>query len=87
MVEKRSRKFNLIPFLTSIILVLCIPFIFDMKIIASGVEYRGFPFDWLAVYPGNGFSFKGLGFLVDVVVFYWLITLLIKKLKKKREKS
>ncbi|PSL40911.1 hypothetical protein B0H99_10343 [Planomicrobium soli] len=86
MVEKRSRKLNLIPFLTSVILVLCIPYIFDMKTITLGMEYRGFPFNWLAVYPSNGISFKGLGFLVDVVVFYWLMTLLINKLKKKRGK-
>lgn len=85
--RKKTRKFNLIAFLISIILVVCIPFIFDMKTITSGVEYRGFPVDWLALYPNNGFSFKGLGFLVNVIVFYWLIKLLMSKLKKKREIS
>lgn len=85
--RKKTRKFNLIAFLMSIILVVCIPFIFDMKTITSGVEYRGFPVDWLALYPNNGFSFKGLGFLVNVIVFYWLIKLLMSKLKKKREIS
>lgn len=82
MIGKKLGKINLFVLFISVTLVVFIPFIFNIKTIASGVEYRGFPFDWLALYPSNGFSFKGLGFLFNVLVFYLLIMLSGKILKK-----
>lgn len=81
MVEKAG-KFNLFALLASITFVVLIPFVFDMKTITSGAEYRGFPFDWLAIYPNNGFSFKGFGFWLNVMLFYLFINIFIKKLRK-----
>ena len=84
---KKAGKFNLFALIASIAFVLFIPFVFDMKTIASGAEYRGFPFDWLAIYPNIGFSFKGLGFLLNVILFYLFMNIFINKMKEKRANS
>lgn len=92
MFKEKEKIVKLIILLVSVILVLCIPFIFDMKVVDSeNIEYRGFPIDWLAIYHNdgykNGYSFKGFGFLLDVVLFYLFIKFVVNRFKKNREKK
>lgn len=85
--DKKKKGINWVVALISILLVVFLPFVFDLKITDSGTEFRGFPFDWLAIYPNNGYSFKGMGFLANIVIFYWLLNLVTKRARKKRELS
>ena len=84
--EHKNRS-KLMVLAVSILLVVCIPFVFDLKIITSEVEFRGFPFDWLTIYRTdgykNGYSFNGFGFLLNVIVFYLVLTFVFKRGGKK----
>lgn len=37
----------------------------------SGADYRGFPIDWLVLHGHHAFEFLWLGFILDVVIFYF----------------
>ena len=73
--------------LVSVVLVVCLPFVFDLKIITSEGEFRGFPFDWLTIHRNagykNGYSFNGFGFLLNVIIFYLVLTFVLKRVGKK----
>jgi len=82
-----KKKINLSLVVISTLLVVSIPFIFDMKTTVASVEFRGFPFDWIATYPSNGFSFKGLGFLADIIIWYFVLSLVVNLFKKRSAPS
>lgn len=87
MVDKRI---NLWILFISIVLVICIPFINGSREnlnVYEGkedflIDIYGFPFDWLHLYPNNGFSFLGIGFIGNIIFFYYAIKILIWLYKK-----
>jgi len=85
--HKKNKRINRVVLLISVLMVVGIPYVFDLKTSTSNAEFRGFPVDWLALYPDNGFSFKGMGFLVNVIFFYVALTFMVKRVSKKGESS
>ena len=84
--EPKNRS-KLMVLAVSMLLVICLPFVFDLKTTTSNGEVRGVPFDWLAVYPNNGFSFKGLGFLADILIWYFVLRLVMNLFNKRKATS
>lgn len=83
--ELKRKKYNIYILVFSIILVICIPFINGSREnlnIDGYKNFYGFPFDWLHLYPNNGFSFLWIGFIVNIVIFYYFIKILIWLYKK-----
>lgn len=87
--EVKSKKRDLWIILLSTIIVICLPFIFgSRKNLNINREQEnligiyGFPFDWLNLYTNKGFSFLGIGFLVNIIFFYLVIKILIWIYKK-----
>ncbi|TFD96626.1 hypothetical protein [Jeotgalibacillus sp. R-1-5s-1] len=79
-----NRKLKILIWSTSFILVILIPFIFNIRIFQGAAAYIGFPFDWLVFYPNNGYSFQGMGFLLNLLIFYLLIKALILRVNRKK---
>jgi len=52
----------------------------------SGVDYRGFPIDWLVLHGHHAFEFLWLGFILDVVIFYFLLRMLLGLYKRVMKK-
>jgi hypothetical protein len=80
-VGKNNTEIDKWVLIASILLVVCVPFIFEGKKI-SNTTYLGFPFDWLTLYPNNGYSFQTIGFILNIIVFYFVIKILMKIYKK-----
>ena len=80
--ELKRKKYNIYILVFSIILVVCIPFINGSRDVDGYENFYGFPFDWLHLYPNNGFSFLWIGFIVNIVIFYYFIKILIWLYKK-----
>ncbi len=53
----------------------------------SDADYRGFPIDWLVLHGHHTFEFLWLGFILDVVIFYFLLKMLLRLYKRVMEKS
>ncbi|WP_155590927.1 hypothetical protein [Lysinibacillus cavernae] len=84
-----NKKINKWLLLISIILVICLPFILGSREnlnVHGDREYLkaiyGFPFDWLHLYPNNRFSFLWIGFILNIMFFYYMIKLFIWIYKK-----
>ena len=84
---KKGKKINLFVLIVSLIIVILIPFLLGFRESASviyeyrenpGDKYFGFPFDWLVLYPNNGYSFLGIGFIINVILFYFVIKFLVR---------
>lgn len=41
-------------------------------------DYLGFPFDWLVFYPNKGYGFLGVGFILNIVIFFLIVKALSK---------
>lgn len=82
-----DKKLNLWIIFLSIILVICLPFIIGKREnyndnLENLIGIYGFPFDWLHIYANKGFSFLGIGFIVNIIFFYFVIKSLIWIFKK-----
>lgn len=78
------KKYNIYILVFSIVLVISLPFINGSRENLNSGGYKnflvgiyGFPFDWLHLYPNNGFSFLWIGFIVNIIIFYYIIRILI----------
>lgn len=88
--EGGNKKISIWILIISIVLVICIPFINgsreNLNVYGGQENYLtgiyGFPFDWLHLYPNNGFSFLWLGFMFNIIFFYYVIKILIRIYKK-----
>ncbi|MFJ7371355.1 hypothetical protein ACIQVU_18310 [Lysinibacillus sp. NPDC098008] len=82
--KDKSSVYKIWIIIISIVLVICIPFISGSR---DGREdfikaIYGFPADWLYLYTNGGFSFLGIGFIVNIIFFYYMIKILIWAYKK-----
>ena len=73
-------KLKILILFFSVSLVILIPLIFDLKEDTYG-GYYGFPVDWLVLYP-NGFGFLWIGFILDVVIFYFVTKTIVSIFNK-----
>lgn len=83
--EVKYKKTNFWIIILSIVLVFTLPFIIGSRenFLSENVKaIYGFPFDWLHLYTNKGFSFLGIGFLVNIIFFYFVIKILIWIYKK-----
>jgi len=85
----KSKRNNVCFLIISIVLVIFIPFGYERKEnfnVYSGKEnlkeIYGFPFDWLHLYPNSGFSFLWIGFIVNIIFFYYGLKILTRIYKK-----
>lgn len=53
----------------------------------SDADYRGFPIDWLVLHGHHAFEFLLWGFILDVVIFYFLLKMLLRLYKRVMKKS
>nr|WGD98480.1 hypothetical protein P5627_05170 [Bacillus safensis] len=53
----------------------------------SDANYRGFPIDWLVLHGHHTFEFLLWGFILDVVIFYFLLKMLLRLYKRVMKKS
>ncbi|WP_342492664.1 MULTISPECIES: hypothetical protein [Bacillus] len=53
----------------------------------SEADYRGFPIDWLVLHGHHAFEFLLWGFILDVVIFYFLLKMLLRLYKRVIKKS
>ncbi|MEC1046098.1 hypothetical protein [Bacillus safensis] len=53
----------------------------------SDADYRGFPIDWLVLHGHHTFEFLVWGFILDVVIFYFLLKMLLRLYKRVMKKS
>ncbi|MCU0156354.1 hypothetical protein [Bacillus safensis] len=53
----------------------------------SEADYRGFPIDWLVLHGHHAFEFLVWGFILDVVIFYFLLKMLLRLYKRVMKKS
>ncbi|MDG3045053.1 hypothetical protein OE903_18630 [Bacillus sp. B6(2022)] len=53
----------------------------------AGSDYRGFPIDWLVLHSNYGVEFLFLGFILDVIIFYFLLKVLLRVYKRIMTKS
>ncbi|KEP31208.1 hypothetical protein ER50_03380 [Bacillus safensis] len=53
----------------------------------SEADYRGFPIDWLVLHGHHTFEFLLWGFILDVVIFYFLLKMLLRLYKRVMKKS
>ena len=75
-------------YLLSILATIVTSFIPGIGIRIDGTyRYFGFPAQWFGYFGGGQFSFEILGLLFNLVVFYFLFSLLNKVLKKIRTKN
>ncbi|GEM_PF-946981 len=85
--QYKPNKTNIWIIIVSIVLVVCIPLINGSREIVSDRRdlFRaiyGFPFDWLHLYINGGFSFLVIGFIGNIIFFYYMIKILIWAYKK-----
>lgn len=82
MVEKGSsntklKRLNPYILLVSIALAFLVPLLFGFH--ANGyARYYGFPFDGFVSYSDGGYGFLGIGFILNIVFFYFVCVLLNK---------
>ncbi|MGV2912850.1 hypothetical protein QNH25_17615 [Bacillus safensis] len=53
----------------------------------ADADYRGFPIDWLVLHGHHAFEFLLWGFILDVVIFYFLLKMLLRLYKRVIKKS
>ncbi|MCY7689670.1 hypothetical protein MH111_04405 [Bacillus altitudinis] len=53
----------------------------------SDADYRGFPIDWLVLHGHHTFEFLLWGFILDVVIYYFLLKILLRLYKRVKKKS
>lgn len=53
----------------------------------SDADYRGFPIDWLVLHGHHAFEILLWGFILDVVIFYFLLRMLLRLYKRVMKKS
>ncbi|KML11953.1 hypothetical protein VL07_08795 [Bacillus safensis] len=54
---------------------------------SSDADYRGFPIDWLVLHGDHAFKFLLWGFILDVVIFYFLLKMLLRLFKRVMKKT
>lgn len=63
--------------------VLCFSFIPGFSIRTEDKSrFFGFPAEWLGLYGHGGFSFKGVGFLLNITLFYLIFLFIDKTFKR-----
>ncbi len=87
--EVGTKKTNLWIALLSTVIVICLPFIIGSRRnlningeLENLIGIYGFPFDWLHLFPNKGYGFLGIGFILNIIFFYFVIKILIWIFKK-----
>ncbi|WP_349925158.1 hypothetical protein ABNP43_17490 [Bacillus altitudinis] len=71
----------------SVLLVIGTAFMRGVYVPHAGSDYRGFPIDWLVLHSNYGVEFLFFGFILDVIIFYFLLKVLLRVYKRIMTKS